>query len=163
MRTRRTRPCPCPCPHPGPPLFLSFHPVLRPARLQVPVHCIGIQAYLWPNEVTFELMAYRLDMLGSLGLPLYITEFLLSSGWGPNAQGYTVPVNTMDQVGHGRVKLNSCRLLYVACNQVLSRASCSLQRLLLSPAVPSPRLPAPRWRPHTRKAHDVPETSTPKP
>ena len=51
--------------------------------MQVPLHCIGIQAYLHEgipgdegNRVTPEMMKYRLDKLGSLNLSMYITEFL---------------------------------------------------------------------------------------
>lgn len=32
-----------------------------------------------PSEVTFDLMAYRLDKMASLGVDLYITEFLFST------------------------------------------------------------------------------------
>lgn len=45
-------------------------------HLQVPVHCIGMQAYLTPDIVTMELINFRLEALGKLGVELYITEFL---------------------------------------------------------------------------------------
>lgn len=42
----------------------------------MPVHCIGVQAYLRPNELSLPLMAYRLDRLNEVGLEVYITEHL---------------------------------------------------------------------------------------
>ena len=44
--------------------------------MQVPLQCVGIQGYLRPGDVTPEMMKFRLDSLASLGLPMYITEFL---------------------------------------------------------------------------------------
>ena len=42
----------------------------------MPLQCVGIQGYLRPGDVTPEMMKFRLDSLASLGLPMYITEFL---------------------------------------------------------------------------------------
>ena len=44
-----------------------------------PVTCIGIQAHLMRDSTTFEAMWERLNQLASTGLPIYITEFSLSS------------------------------------------------------------------------------------
>lgn len=77
-----------PTPHPPkPPIPTSFGP-------QVPVHCIGLQAYLFPGEVSPELMAFRIDRLAELGLELYVTEFLFPTDWNNGN-----PVNLMSQVG----------------------------------------------------------------
>lgn len=53
-----------------------------------------MQAYQLPSQTSFELMAYRLDKLATLGVRLYITEYLFPSFWA--AEG---GVNTMSQVG----------------------------------------------------------------
>lgn len=49
-------------------------------------------------QLTMELMAYRLDRLASLGLDLYITEFLFYTSTLGNGGA---PINNMDQVGGG--------------------------------------------------------------
>ena len=60
---------------------------------QAPIHCIGMQAYLLPNQLSMELMAYRLDKLATLGLKLYVTEFLFPTAWTGDGG-----VNNMTQV-----------------------------------------------------------------
>lgn len=48
----------------------------QPPPLQVPVHCIGLQAYLTPNIINMEMVALRLHKLAQLpGITLYLSEF----------------------------------------------------------------------------------------
>lgn len=45
------------------------------SRAQIPVHCVGIQAYLTPNAISWEILNLRLEALGKLNVTLYISEF----------------------------------------------------------------------------------------
>jgi hypothetical protein len=45
----------------------------------VPIACIGVQAHLMRDSTSPEAMWQRLNQLASTGLPIYITEFSLSS------------------------------------------------------------------------------------
>lgn len=50
-----------------------------------PVHCLGVQSHIAPVHSVADLIA-RLDIMASLGLPIYITELSVYSGWSGGLQ-----------------------------------------------------------------------------
>lgn len=45
-----------------------------------PVHCLGVQSHIAPVHSAADLVG-RLDLMATLGLPIYITEVSVYSGW----------------------------------------------------------------------------------
>jgi GH35 family endo-1,4-beta-xylanase len=58
-----------------------------------PIHCLGVQSHVTPSLAPVDIRR-RLDKMAVLGLPIYITEVSVYSGW---RAGQNVQVNTLTE------------------------------------------------------------------